>query len=345
LNSIPEVDAIVVAYNGGHGLLAAVESLLGSEDVVLNVIVVDNASTDDSIAALQGLPVNLVALKHNVGFGAGFNVGFYRSHAPWAVCVNQDTLVRPNTLRLLIETSQSDIADGVPVIAAPCITRLDGTIVETCHRLPSLWSQCKALMLGERFGTRNIVPPSAVDKGPVLCDWVSAVLILGSRETFARLKAFDETYFMYVEDIDFFFRLKQLGGRCIWQPRAVVTHSGGVDPATRGAVSGELYGLTLWNLKRYFQKRAGYAPRFQGAVILAAGCLGSALRCLMWSGRRLLGMRRQKQGDTAMQGAMACMFAGGARAAATALVTGRVPSRIVNLITDVPVTDAADGMQ
>ena len=76
----PRVDVVVISYNSGVRLRACVEPL--SREPSIRVVVVDNASTDDTLSVLEGLPVVVVALDENVGFGGGCNVGWKAASAP-----------------------------------------------------------------------------------------------------------------------------------------------------------------------------------------------------------------------------------------------------------------------
>src|SRR4051812_14831571 len=85
------VDVVVVSYNSGDRLLGCVEQL--ARDPAIDVVVVDNASSDDSVAVLSDLPVRIIALERNLGFGGGCNVGWRASSAPHVLFLNPDARV------------------------------------------------------------------------------------------------------------------------------------------------------------------------------------------------------------------------------------------------------------
>jgi GT2 family glycosyltransferase len=328
----PEVDVIVVAHNGGVGLHVAVLSILASRGVRPNVVVVDNVSSDGSIGLLDGLLSTVVKLPANLGYGAGFNAGLAQTTSHWVACSNQDIVLHPDTLRVLIESAtEAEKELGTPAIAGPRITRPDGSTSETCHAIPSFGQECKRLVSSSRV-SRN-VESADVDatRRWVRCGWVSGVFLVGRRAVFERVGGFDPDYFMYVEDLDLFRRVHDAGGCCLWEPRVTVVHEGGVDPTTRGAVSGEMYALTLWNIRRYFEQHEPTGSGIKGMVVLGAGLVGASLRAILWSSRALR-TRRRKEGerDATDENAsgLARMFATGAYLCGIALITGRLPKRV-----------------
>jgi N-acetylglucosaminyl-diphospho-decaprenol L-rhamnosyltransferase len=333
---LPSVSVVVVAFNGGTQLRIAVDSILASQFVEVSVVVVDNCSTDGSIELLNGLPIEVRCMERNPGYGAAFNAALVGISSQWVVCANQDIVLEEEALRTLVASAlEAERKFGSPIICAPRIVRPDGTTSETCHDLPTFFRQCLALILGERFGARDIVPTSGQGLGSMVCGWVSAVLILGRIDTFNRLDGFDGEFFMYVEDLDLFTRLRDLGGRCIWEPGARVIHFGGVDRATRGAVSAKMFALTLWNMHRYFDKHSQSNGHLKGLVILAAGIVGAVFRGLMWTAKALFSRswspgKFQNSEDIIGESfrsasGMARMFFGGAYWSAVALAIRRLP--------------------
>jgi N-acetylglucosaminyl-diphospho-decaprenol L-rhamnosyltransferase len=85
------VDAVVVSYNSRAELRGSVQPLAAIEGV--RTVVVDNASTDDSVASIADLPVEVLALSENNGFGAGCNAGWRRGESPSVLFLNQDATI------------------------------------------------------------------------------------------------------------------------------------------------------------------------------------------------------------------------------------------------------------
>jgi N-acetylglucosaminyl-diphospho-decaprenol L-rhamnosyltransferase len=308
----PSVSVIIVSYNGAGMLPGAIQSILGSHDVRIRCIVVDNASTDNSATVAEQLGASVHRLAENVGYGGALNVGLGFADAEWVVCANQDVSVHPDAVRDLVDAAlEHDTACGNDCIVGPRLLWPEGETAETCHDVPSLFEQSLTMLFGERVGgTRNSHPDVERTRH---CGWVSAVFILGRRETFASLGGFDPSYFMYVEDLDLFTRLRRQGGHCLWVPTARVVHlrSGGRVP------SPVLHAHALWNWRRYYTRHSRRAGHVAGLAILAAGIVGSLMRGALWSVRSVRG------DDDARE--LARMFVVGALLSVRCLVKGRSP--------------------
>lgn len=309
MNQTPTIEVVIVSHNGTGVLRRAVRSLHNSDGAHVRVIVVDNASTDASDELATELGATVIALETNVGYGAAFNIGLENTTAEWVACSNQDVDVAPAALAALVEAAAIHQAKtGRPCIAAPQLLTPGGSVAETCHRFPTPIRHLAGLLFGEAMsGIRNVQLPTG---GTRRCDWVSGAFILGRTTTFNSVAGFDPTYFMYVEDLDFFTRLAAAGGDCLWVPEATVVHAGGGSP-----IAPSIYAHTLWNLGAYYRRHHG---RLAGATVFAAGLVGSMLRAAMWSYRALA--------NDAVAADYSRMFAGAALIALTSAVRqGNVP--------------------
>ncbi len=298
----PEIDIVTVSYNGAAILDRAIDSFRGSVGVRARTIVVDNASTDDSPQAAFRAGAHVISLPRNVGYGAALNAGLKEATAEWVACANQDIELSPVTVLELIRAAADEEArSGVPCIASPRILTARGETAETCHDLPTFGRQVLAFLAGEtHFGARNV---SVDELARRRCGWVSAVFLVGRRSTFEAVGGFDPSYFMYVEDVEFFTRVAARGYQCLWVPDVTLTHFGGRSKL----LSPALYGQALCNWKKYFTARNGRAA---GEVVLVAGTVGCLLRSLLWSFRSWRGDR--------LAGVYAKMFSGAAAAAVRA---------------------------
>src|SRR6478609_3410672 len=95
------VDVVVVSFNSRDRIRGCVEDLATADGV--NVIVVDNASTDDSVVVLRDLPVQVIARHTNDGFAVGCNVGWHAGAAPYVMFLNPDAQISPEALARLAE--------------------------------------------------------------------------------------------------------------------------------------------------------------------------------------------------------------------------------------------------
>lgn len=273
---MPDVDVIMVSHNGQRHLEGAIRSLRGSRCVQVNVIVVDNASTDGSPDVARRAGARVVELTDNRGYGRAANVGLATATAAWAVVCNQDIEADSDALAVLIDAAMSEERScHHPAIVSPGLVRADRALVETAHRLPSLRSELFGLLFGEaRFGGRSVLRPSP---SPQHCDWVSGAFLAARRELWGSLGGFDPGYFMYMEDVDLFDRLRAAGLHCLWVPEARVVHLGGRRPVDAG-----LFSLGLRSRQHYWCTRRG---RMAGGLVLTAAVVGASARSIMWTVR------------------------------------------------------------
>jgi GT2 family glycosyltransferase len=224
----PGVTVIVVNYNAGPWLARCLDALLAQSTGGFDVIVVDNASTDDSLAlsagALADLRVRLERLGANTGFAAANNQAAALTQATWIALLNPDAFPDPDWLERLLDATRRypDVAMfGSTQIDAADHSRLDGAGDQYLFAgLP--WRGGYGAPVAE-------TPP----EGEVFSPCAAAALY--RRDAFAAAGGFDERYFCYIEDVDLAFRLRLAGERCIQVPDARVQHVGGGSGGTARA--------------------------------------------------------------------------------------------------------------
>ena len=105
------LDAVVVAYNSRDHLRACVEPLARIEGV--KVFVADNASTDDGVATIEDLPVEIVRLEENGGFGTGCNAGARLGNAPLILFLNPDATIDAESLQRLAAVLEDEVGEDL----------------------------------------------------------------------------------------------------------------------------------------------------------------------------------------------------------------------------------------
>jgi GT2 family glycosyltransferase len=220
------VDVVVVAYNSRDHLRLCIEPLLEVEWV--RVIVVDNASPDDTAAALQGLPVTLIENPENLGFGRACNVGWRRGTAPYVLFLNPDARIDRTALRRLVEIGESP---GVGLVAPQTVSS-NGELVRsqrTFVGVATIWAQLFFLhrLFPSASWADGIVRTPAAYERRSSPDWVSGACMLLTRELLERLGGFDERFFMYCEDMDLCRRVRETGLDVVYEPGAIVVHDEG----------------------------------------------------------------------------------------------------------------------
>jgi len=223
------VDVVIVSYNSRDRLRACVGPLL--ETPGANVIVVDNASPDQSLEAVRDLPLQAVQLPFNGGFAHGVNAGWRAGSAPYVLLLNPDARIEAASLEALVQALETDPRIGA---VAPRILDEDGSLDYSLRRFPRLRSTyARALFLHRLFPTASwtdeLIRDHAVYERRGNPDWVSGACILLRRKALEELHGLDEGFFMYSEDIDLCRRLRVAGYELLYEPAALVEHEGGAS--------------------------------------------------------------------------------------------------------------------
>ncbi len=213
----PVVTVVVVNYNGGEYLRGCLASLKRQTFTDFEVIVVDNASTDASLALATECPERCTVLRQdrNLGFAEGNNVGARVGKGRWLALLNPDAVAEPGWLAAML-----DAADKRPthrMIACLQISLHDKT------RLDGAGDCYLAYGFAWRggFGHPMAHAPTAGE-----CFAPCGAAALYPRDLFLESGGFEERYFCYHEDVDLAFRLRLIGERCQFVPGAVVRHAG-----------------------------------------------------------------------------------------------------------------------
>ena len=223
---VPRVSAIVVSYNTRDDLLRCLEALGAQAGVPLETIVVDNASTDGTVDAVRARfpDVHLLANAANLGFSRANNLGLGRARGSFVLVLNSDCEVRPGAVAALcaILEARPEVAivgprtvgtDGAPQVSfGPSLTPL------------AEWRQgrlVRGVKAGDADALRRARALADHEQEP---DWVSASCFLARRAVLEAIGGFDESFFLYEEDVDLCVRVRQAGGRILYTPRAEVVH-------------------------------------------------------------------------------------------------------------------------
>ncbi|HEU5101966.1 MAG TPA: glycosyltransferase family 2 protein [Roseiflexaceae bacterium] len=293
------IGVVIVSFNTCELLRGCLESLRACA-LPLRVVVVENGSRDDSAAMTRACfpEAELIELDHNVGFAAGTNIGIQglgvrcREAQPmpntqhptpdYILLLNPDTIVHPGAIEAL-----AAFLDAHPRVGAvgPRLLNSDGSLQPAAFRFPTLsMSVLDLFPPGEALPGRlynswwhGRYPCERDAEQPFPIDHPLGACILARRAVVEQVGMLDERFFMYAEEIDWCYRIRQAGWS-IWQePRARVTHVGGAATSQfRSRMLIALYDSRL----RFFRKhyRSGFIR--WNMWIVRAGMLRAAL--LAW---------------------------------------------------------------
>ena len=230
----PRLSIVIVNFNGGPHLRNCVASLIGHPPAVAHeIVVVDNASNDDSLASIRDLPgVRVITLAHNAGFSAANNVGFKATTGAVVLLLNNDTVVPPGSVDTLVARLE---AHPRAAVAGPRLVDAEARPELSFGRMISPLAELrqKALMLlhARGFGpvTRGLDRATRRER---YVDWVSGACLLVRRDVAEAVGLLDERFFLYTEDVDFCASVRAQGWRILFTPAAEIVHLRGRSRAT-----------------------------------------------------------------------------------------------------------------
>lgn len=262
-------------------LQAVGDDLLNAADLETETFVVDNASTDGSAEMIRGrFPwVKLLENGQNIGFAGGNNLAFGQCSGRYILLLNPDTEIRPGGLKTLIDFMETHPEAGA---AGARLLNSDGSLQQSCYRSPTpgreLWLLFHLDKVFPDYVTYNMAKWDANLPRPV--EVLKGACILLRREAIGPAQIFDETYFMYSEEVDLCHQIHRAGWSLHWVPQAQVVHHEG--QSTRQAAASMF--LHLYRAKLlYFRKNGGqWTARFYKIVLLAAALARLSISPLAW---------------------------------------------------------------
>jgi len=274
------LSVVILNWNARDYLVAALRSILDQKwRADVEVIVVDNNSNiDDSVAVVRrDFPqVQLIANPTNEGFARGNNRGLQAARGRFLLFLNPDTLVHEGALDTLVDWMEKHPRAGV---CGPKLLNLDGTLQTSCRSFPSFGTGLfRSTFLGRLFPnnpwTRSYLMLDFQHDREASVDWLSGAALVARREALDEVGSWDEDFFMYCEDVDLCYRMKEAGWDRVYVPQAVVTHHIGIS-------SNWIQGTTIRRhhaaMLRYYVKHHGKGA---GVFLVPFAAMGIGLRAL-----------------------------------------------------------------
>lgn len=234
LDTSLDLTVVIVNWNAAHFLPAALRSLFAAQgDLAMEVLLVDNASRDNSLAVVrQQFPqVQIIANLHNRGFAAANNQGILQARGRYILLLNPDTELPPDALPKMIAYLDEHPLVGV---AGPQLRGERGKIqggaagFDPSPRTIFNYATFLYRLFPRHFRGLWLAQALYEQEHPLAVDWVSGASMFVRAEAIARAGLMDERYFMYSEDVEWCRRIRQEGYQVICYPAvAVVHHIGG----------------------------------------------------------------------------------------------------------------------
>ncbi len=254
---VKKVDIIIVNWNSGELTMQAITPYLNykSSKISCNVIIVDNASTDDSCKLFNNQVKNVVYNSENNGFGKACNQAFKGSDADYVLLLNPDTLSEPSVLEGLVDFFEKNSNYGV---TGPRQLDKNRNTLRTCGRFPTFKTA-----LSDVLGLSKIFPGFFLS-APNMTDWdhsqskdvdhVIGSYMLIKKPILDKIGFMDENYFVYLEDLDLNKRISNAGYKIFYNHEYSVFHEGG---ATGQKLEAYRLFYSMYSRKVYWKKHLG----------------------------------------------------------------------------------------
>ncbi len=237
----PVIQVIIVNYNAGEVLGRCVQSVLSAGEKT-NITLIDNASTDGSIEAVQSIFGQLenVAIRcndENIGFSRAVNAAASMGDEELLLILNPDCELLQGALEHL---KQALDLDPLAALSGPTVVDRTGTVQRgTLRHFPDPWNSLMTLTglwrLGRWFPVFKGVNrhQNGLPHSNTAAEAVSGACMLVRRKAFEDAGRMDEAYGLHCEDLDLMYRLQQQGNHCIYVPAARVFHQQGLSSSSR----------------------------------------------------------------------------------------------------------------
>jgi N-acetylglucosaminyl-diphospho-decaprenol L-rhamnosyltransferase len=293
-----ELSIIIVNWNGGGLLTRCVETIVNSPpSVCYEIVIIDNASADDSLAQLRASElvepliksqqVRIFNNSENRGFGAANNQAFALTNSPFLFLLNLDTEVPPGTIDILMERLTSDPSIGA---CGPRILNFDGSLqTSVFFNPPRVWHTFLSQLWLYHLLPRRI-------RGELLLGWhwkhdrqrdvpmLGGAAIMAKREMIDQVGGFDERFHMYAEDNEWCWRITKSNWRLLFVPEAILRHHGAHSSQKRWSPADQL----RVKLRAGFNFEHRALPRWRLAANQLANYMVVTVQI---TGRKILGIK------------------------------------------------------
>lgn len=291
-----ELTVILVNYRTPDLTIEAAKSILPQLIGASSLVIVDNASGDESLDKLQSFARGwddphktvVVASATNSGFSAGNNQGFKARPAKWFLLMNSDAIARPGAVAAMTEIATLNAGCGA---VTPSLVDHQGILQTSRFRshspITELVDGAETGPVTKFFSNGDVA--ISTDDWETAPDWVSFAAVLISNEVIQKIGPMDESFFLYYEDCDFCRRVLSAGYKIMAAPDAVFAHEAGGTTGVQGKIDD---GARL--PEYYYVSRNRYYRKYYGP-------LGPVWANLFWYLGRMIAHLRGVAGRPAPQ--------------------------------------------
>lgn len=250
------ISVIIVTWNSEKWIKRCLDSILAtSGDLQIEIIVVDNFSKDKTLEILKpySSQIKLVQNSSNLGYARGCNQGLKMAQGNYVLLLNPDTEIKENSLQKMLDFMEKNSDVGA---LGPQLLDFDGEIQPSCRSFPNY-----KLLLWEFLGLSRLFPKSKIYGAWKMGDFdfkstreveqpMGSALFL-RKKVIDQIGLMDERFFLFYNDVDFCYRIKNAGWKIYFYPEAQIFHSKG---ASTGQVKIKKIILSHWGHFRYLKK-------------------------------------------------------------------------------------------
>ena len=281
-----KIDIVIVNWNSGDQLRECLASLARTapRDILGQVMVIDNASSDNSLVNIEkiSLPMRVIRNRENRGFAAACNQGAAAASADFILFLNPDTKLTSDALFVPLTLLSKPDQAGVGICGIQLLDE-QGRVARSCSRLPT-----PGILIAQSLGLNRILsswfPSQAMtewDHGSTrTLDQVIGAFFLVRREVFESLGGFDERFYVYFEEVDFSLRARTAGWRTLYLADVQAYHRG--CGASEHAKAHRLF----YSLQSRMLYAAKHFSKLGAGMVIAATLLVEPWTRLAWSALR-----------------------------------------------------------
>jgi GT2 family glycosyltransferase len=284
------MDVAIVNFNAREHLRACLASV--ERDASSDVLVVDVSSSDGSTEMVHSaFPWARLVVCANRGYGAAANRALAETSSDYVLLLNSDTVLQRGSIRALCQYLAATRRAGV---VGPRLVNPDGSVQPSCYPFLTPVNALLVLtLLNELIGAvpfvreRHLPTSSHEHAGAV--PWVKGAALAIRREAFDAVGGFDESYFMYAEDLDLCYRLQGASWEVHFTPAATVVHTGGASTTQqRRTMTGQLFA----SLVHFYERHYSVLQLIELRVVLASVMTARLVRDRIRLARTADGARR-----------------------------------------------------
>ena len=271
-----KLSIIIVSWNVRDDLLKCLHSIEENKpSCSYEVIIVDNASIDNTVDMIKKhfSEITLIVNHNNRGFAAANNQGIKASQSEYILLLNPDTILHPKSLDILVDFMESNKDVGA---CGPKLLNADGSIQDSVRCFPSFRGalhrhtvfKCLGIFKGQY---RKWVMYDFNNDKQIDVDQVMGAAMMLRKSVTEQIGVLDERFFMYYEEVDLCYRIKQADWRIVYIPQTVITHIGG---GSSGQIPVSKRIMAMTSLLKFFRKHRGkfvtgiFSCVFKPAIIL-----------------------------------------------------------------------------